>query len=90
MDHSLIIFPACKTEKLRPQARMAHAIDLKVSESLEQKYKIHFMGVKLGGPEKIDLMGLMFQMNNQLDKEECRRLIVHCTEEYLTAINENS
>ena len=32
----------------------------------------------------------MFQINRQLDKEECRRLIVHCTEEYLTAINENS
>ena len=86
----LIIFQACSTEKLRPQTRMAYEINFKVSESLEKKYNIHFMGVRLGGPEKIDLMGMIFQMKNRLTKEECRELIVNCTEEYLTAINENA
>ena len=48
MDYSLIIFQACNTEKLRPQTQMAYEIDLKVSDSLEKKYNMHFMGVKLG------------------------------------------
>jgi hypothetical protein len=86
----LIIFQACSTEELRPQTRMAYEIDLKVSNSLEQKYKMHFMGVKLGGPEKIDLMGLIFHIKRRLSKQECRELIVNSIGEYLAAINENA
>ena len=85
---SMLLFQACDTRELKPDEQLAYEINFKVSESLEKKYNIHFMGVKLGGPEKINLMGLMFQIKHPLSKEECRGLIVSCAKEYLTAIEE--
>ena len=87
---SMLLFQACNTNELKPDEQLAYEINFKVSESLEKKYNIHFMGVRLGGPEKIDLMGMIFQMKNRLTKDECRELIVNCIEEYLASINGNA
>lgn len=71
-------------------SQLAYSINFKVYEVFKKKFGLTWAGVRLGGPKKINLMGLILNTDYPLNKDECRRLIINCTEEYLSAINCNS
>lgn len=75
--------------KTRDYEDIASEIRGKTAEKLARRHKMDLVGVVGGMIEKVNIVGLHFQVYHALDRNEARGLIVDCVEEMLKAYNEN-
>ncbi|HEV8052732.1 MAG TPA: hypothetical protein VGP47_09565 [Parachlamydiaceae bacterium] len=68
---------------------MAKEISAKVQKTLSDRYKMKILGVKSGLADCVNVLGLSFQIQGPLSKEELRVVLVGSVEEFLTQINSN-
>jgi hypothetical protein len=65
-------------------------IELNLAKKLEAKYNIQTVGDSAQMPENvINNLGLMFQVNRILSKNEAREILVDCVLEFLAEVNSN-
>ena len=72
-----------------PYVKIADNIIKTTSDRLSKKYQMHLMGVKSGMMGCVKLMGIHFQVNRSLSKEEARTIIVDSAQSFLEDINQN-
>ena len=72
-----------------PYVKIADNIIKTTSDRLSKKYQMHLMGVKSGMMGCVNSMGLHFQVNRKLNKDEARCMIVECVQSFLADINQN-
>lgn len=58
-------------------------------ERLEKKHHLHCCGIKRGMNKSVELIGLDFQLNRIMEKNEARGMVVNCVQEFLADINRN-
>ena len=72
-----------------PYDKIANQITNNSSDRLRKKYRMNIIGVKSGMMHCVNLMGIHFQVNRALSKEEARAIIVDCAKSFLADINQN-
>lgn len=75
--------------KPRDYADMAREIRGKVAKKLAKKHQMDCVGVGGGMMGSVYMIGLSFEINRPIDRDEARARIVDCVEELLTAVNQN-
>lgn len=75
--------------KPRDHVEIASEIRAAVSKKLAKKHNMKEAGISGGMMGSVYMIGVMFQINHPMDRDEARARIVDCAEELLTAINEN-
>lgn len=86
----LIAFVASlQTAETVPYDKIADRIMKTTSDYLSKKHQIQLIGVKSSMKDSVKLMGLHFQVNRKLNKDEARSMIVECTQSFLANINQN-
>lgn len=81
------MFFACAANAIDISDKIAYTISSKTADLLEKKYNMHCIGVKLGGQDNINIMGLHFQVFQKLNKAQCREILVDGVQRYLSNIN---
>jgi hypothetical protein len=67
----------------------AHEIRADVAAKLTERYNMGIIGISGGMIDKVNVIGLSFQILGPLSKEKLREILVDCVEEFLTSINED-
>jgi len=68
---------------------IAQQIRTDVAAKLSKRYNMQVIGVTGGLADCVNVLGLSFQIRGPLIKEELRRILVDCVEEFLIPINTN-
>jgi len=69
---------------------LANQITVDTTKIIQKKYGLTPFGSGGSMMDDVKLMALSFACYHKLTIDEARKLIVHCTEEYLKQINQNS
>ncbi len=75
--------------KPRDYEDIANEISSKVAKKLAKKHQMDWIGEGGGMMGSVYMIGLSFQIDHSLDRDEARARIVDCVEELLAAINAN-
>ncbi len=71
-----------------PGTRMAHQICAQIGKQLQAKYGLQYKGIYEEGPNgKYKCIGLDFNFDRILSKDEGRILLLNCTEHFLQTFN---
>jgi hypothetical protein len=70
-------------------AVLSNEIQGNVAKKLAKKYNMHIFGLGSGLADRVNLLGLSFNLLGPLPKDQLREILVDCVEEYLTSINSN-
>ena len=68
---------------------MADEITEKVEAKLTKRYNMRTIGTIGGMADRVNMLGLSFQIHGPLSKDKLRRILIDCIEEFLTPINAN-
>ena len=68
---------------------MADKTTADVASKLSKRYNMAVVGVGGGMIERVNVVGLCFQILGPLSKERLREIVVDCVEEFLASINAN-
>ena|ERR1700733_1502931 len=60
-----------------------------LAEKLSKRYDMRVVGVRGGLADCVNILGLSFQIQGPLTKDELRKILVDCVEEFLFSINSN-
>ena len=69
--------------------KIADDIMIKASKRLAEKHGLHFCGISGGMMGCVKLMGVTYQLNRAMEKNEARTVVVNCVQEILADINQN-
>ena len=78
-----------KAEVKQDYVKIADDLLIKSSKRLAQKHGLHFCGISGGMMGCVKLMGVTYQLNRAMKKNEARAVIVNCVQEILADINQN-
>ena len=82
----LFAITACKA--LKENERVAHSLMNRVTDILESRYQLHYVGFSEGGEEgKYSNIGLHFVRYGTLSKDEGRKMVIESVKELLNEIN---
>lgn len=59
------------------------------AKTIEKKYKLHPIGTAMSGMDKFRSLGIQFETEGLLSKEQARVLLIACVQELLKNINSN-
>jgi hypothetical protein len=68
---------------------LADQIQADVAKRLSQRYNMRVVGMGGGLANRVNVLGLSFQIQGVLTKEQLRKILIDCAETFLTAINKN-
>lgn len=89
----ICIFPSFvfsgSSRKTLPYEKIFLEVREKAAIHLAKKYKMRLCGVSEGVMYNINLMGLSFEINRKISKNDTRVLLVNCANDFLKIINEN-
>ncbi len=69
--------------------KLADRITLITSDKIEKETGLRLIGINGGMMDHIRVMGMSFDCYKNINMEEGRKLVIHCVNEYLSAINSN-
>src|SRR5262245_35079809 len=70
-----------------PYIAMSDRIEAKVIKALCNRYNMSVMGTGEGFIDHINLLSVRFQLRGMRSRDELRRILIDCVEEYLKAFN---
>lgn len=81
---------SCFRESFSEERKIAFQIIHEASNDYEKKYGLHCCGVHEAGPEgKYEYLGLYLECGKVLTRDEGRKMIVECHDDFLQKINTN-
>ena len=82
--------PRLLFKKDEPDVELAYRIREQLAQKLSKKYHMTTIGEVIAIPDHVlNLLGLRFQIQGPLTKDELRNILVDCVEELLCAVNSN-
>jgi hypothetical protein len=72
-----------------PYVVLADQIQADMAKRLSQRYNMRVVGMGGGLANRVNMLGLSFQIQGALTKEQLRKILIDCEETFLATINEN-
>jgi len=78
-----------KAQVTQDYVKIADDLLIKSSKRLAKKHGLRFCGISGGMMNCIKLMGVTYQLNRAMEKNEARTVVVNCVQEILADINQD-